>query len=88
MGSRSVSSSTDALDSDQARRTTQRIIQHTRSLPTDSPVPCILSTDREYKSDSGRSDRYTVRTPMATGVSRASYEGYMTEYDDYVHWET
>ena len=39
VGSRSVSSSTDALDSDQARHTTQRILQHTRSLPTDSPVP-------------------------------------------------
>ena len=51
VGSRSVSSSTDALDSDQARLTTQRILQHTRSLPTDSPVPCIPSTDREYKSD-------------------------------------
>ena len=36
--SKSVSSSTDALDSDQARGTTQRILQHTRSLPTDSPV--------------------------------------------------
>ena len=69
VGSRSVSSSTEALDSDQARHTTQRIIQHTRSLPTDSPVPHI-TTDREYKSDSGLSDRYTVRTPMATGVSR------------------
>ena len=51
MGSRSVSSSTDALDSDQARHITQRIIQHTRSLPTGSPVPYIPSTDREYKSD-------------------------------------
>ena len=59
MGSRSVSSSTDALDSDQARHTTQRIIQHTRSLPTDSPVPYIPLTDREYKSDSGLSDKYT-----------------------------
>ena len=38
VGSRSVSSSTEALDSDQARCTTQRIIQHTRSLPTDSPI--------------------------------------------------
>ena len=57
VGSRSVSSSTDALDSDQARRTTQRILQHTRSLPTDSPVPYIPSTDREYRSDSGLSDR-------------------------------
>ena len=83
VGSRSVSSSTDALDSDQARCTTQRIIQHTRSLPTDSPVPYIQSTDKEYKSDSGLSDKYTVRTPIATGVSRSSCEGYMTEHDDY-----
>ena len=83
IGSRSVSSSTDALDSDQARHTTQRIIQHTRSLPTDSPVPYIPSTDKEYKSDSGLSDKYTSRTPIATGVSRSSYEGYMTEHDDY-----
>ena len=72
VGSRSVSSSTDALDSDQARRTTQRILQHTRSLPTDSPVPYIPSTDREYRSDSGLSDQYTVRTPIATGVSRST----------------
>ena len=44
--SRSVSSSTEALDSDHARYITNRITQHarsmatgTRSLPTDSPVP-------------------------------------------------
>ena len=83
VGSRSVSLSTDALDSDQARHTTQRILQHTRSLPTNSPVPYIPSTDREYRSDSGLSDRYTVRTPMATGVDRSAYVGYMTEHDDY-----
>ena len=68
VGSRSVSSSTDALDSDQARHTTQRILQHTRSLPTDSPVPYIPSTDKEYRSDSGLSDQYTVRTPISTSV--------------------
>ena len=56
VGSRSVSSSTEALDSDQARCTTQRIMQHTRALPTDSPIPHI-PTDREYKSDSGFSDK-------------------------------
>ena len=78
MGSRSVSSFTDALDSDQARHVTQRIIQHTRSLPTDSPVPYVPSTDREYKSESGLSDKY-----ITTGVSRSSNEGYMTEHDDY-----
>ena len=50
VGSRSVSSSTDALDSDQMRQTTQRILQHIRSLPTNSPVPHIQSTDREYRS--------------------------------------
>ena len=82
VGSRSVSSSTEALDSDQARHTTQRIIQHTRSLPTDSPIPHI-PTDREYKSDSGLSDQHTVRTPIVSGMSRPSYEGYMTEHDDY-----
>ena len=85
--SKSVSSSTDALDSDQARHTTQRILQHTRSLPTDSPVPYIPSTDREYRSDSGLSDRYTTRTPIATGMRRSSYEGYRTEYDDMLLWE-
>ena len=44
--SRSVSSSTEALDSDHARYITSKITQHarslatgTRSLPTDSPVP-------------------------------------------------
>ena len=80
VGSRSVSSSTDALDSDQAMHTTQRILQHTRSLPTDSPVPYIPSTDREYRSDSGLSDRYTARTPIATGMRRSSYKGYRTVY--------
>ena len=79
----SISSSTEALDSDQARQTTRRILQYTRSLPTNSPVPHILTTDREYRSDSDLSDRYTVRTPMATGVDRSSYMGYMTEHDDY-----
>ena len=83
IGSRSVFSSTDALDSDQARCINQRIIQHTRSLLTDSPVPYIPSTDREYKSESGLSDKYTSRAPIVTGVSRSSYVGYMTEHDDY-----
>ena len=83
MGSRSVSSSTEALDSDQARHITQRIIQHTRSLPTNSPVPYAPSTDREYRSESGLSDRYTSRAPIATGACRSSYGGYVTEHDDY-----
>ena len=83
VSSRSISSSTEAMDSDQARQTTQIILQHTRSLPTDSPVPKVPTTDREYRSDSGLSDRYITRTPMAPGVDRSSYLGYMTEHDDY-----
>ena len=83
IGSRSVSSSTEALDSDQARCITQRIIQHTRSLPTNSPVPYAPSIDREYRSESGLSDRYTSRTHKVTGVHRSSYDGYVTEHDGY-----
>ena len=80
VSSRSVSSSTEALDSEQARMTTQRILQHTRSLPTNSPVPYVSMTDREYRSDSGLSERYTTRIPM---VRREDETSYMTEYDDY-----
>ena len=84
MSSRSISSSTEALDSDQARQTTQRILQHTRSLPTNSPVPYVSMTDREYRSDSGLSERYTTRIPMATGGDRSSYRSdYVIEYEDY-----
>ena len=83
VSSRSISSSTEALDSDQARQTTQRILQHTRSLPTNSPVPYVSITDREYRSDSGLSERYTTKIPRVTGIDRSSYRGYMTEQGDY-----
>ena len=82
--SRSISSSTEALDSNQARQTTRRILQHTRSLPTRSPEPQIRIMGREYKSDSDLSKRYTTRTPRVIGGDRSSYKSdYMTEYDDY-----
>ena len=82
--SRSISSSTEALDSDQARLTMRRILQHTRSLPTSSPEPQIQIIGRESKSDSGHSNRYITRTPMVIGSNRSSYRSdCMTEYDDY-----
>ena len=81
-GSRSVSSSTEALDSDQARCITQRIIKNARSLPTNSPVPYVPSTDREYQSESGISDRYSPRVHIATGVHRSSHDNYETGLDD------
>ena len=56
--SRSVSSSTEALDSDHARYITSRITQHarsvatgTRSLHTDSPVPYFQTFEREHVSE-------------------------------------
>ena len=83
-----ISSSTEALDSEQARQTTRRILQHTRSLPNNSPVPYLSMIDREYRSDSGLSDRYTSRIPMTAGGDRSSYRSdYMTEYDDYATLE-
>ena len=61
--SRSVSSSTEALDSDHARYTTSRITQHarsmaagTRSLPTDSPVPYFQPLERRHVSEGVPSD--------------------------------
>ena len=61
--SRSVSSSTEALDSDHARYITSRIAQHARSmangnrsLPTDSPVPYFQPIERGHMSEGGLSD--------------------------------
>ena len=60
---RSVSSSTEALESDHARYITRRIAQHarsmatsTRSLPTDSPVPYNQPIERGYASEGRLSD--------------------------------
>ena len=61
--SRSVSSSTEALDSDHARFVTHRIAQHarsmatsTRSLPTNSPVPYCQLFERGPMSEGRYSD--------------------------------
>ena len=61
--SRSVSSSTEALDSDHARYITSRLTQHarsmatgTRSLPTDSPVPYFQPLERGHVSEGVPSD--------------------------------
>ena len=53
----SISSSTEALESDHTRDVTRKIAQdarsmatHTRSLPTDSPVPYFQPVERGYMS--------------------------------------
>ena len=89
-GSRSVSSSIEALDSDQARYITKRIFQHARSmttgprsLPTNLPVPYFQPVDRGYMSESGLSERYSPRAEIVKGVCRSSHDGYATGLDDY-----
>ena len=56
--SQSISSSTEALESDHARYVTRKIVQHarsmatgTRSLPTDSPIPYFQPIERGYMSE-------------------------------------
>ena len=63
--SRSVTSSTEALESDHARYITRRIAQHarsmatsTRSLPTDSPVPYFQLIERAYMSEGSQEGVY------------------------------
>ena len=89
-GLRSVSSSTEALDSDQARNVTRWIFQHAgsvaagpRSLPTNSLDPYFQPVDRGYMSESGLSDRYSPRAAIVKGVCRSSHDGYATGLNDY-----
>ena len=62
---RSVSSSSEALESYHARYITRRIAQHarsvatgTRSLPTDSPVPYFQPVERGYMSEGSQEGVY------------------------------
>ena len=68
--SRSISSSTEALESDHARYVTRRIVQHTRtiatgtrSLPTNSPIPYFQPIERGYMSEGSQEGVYA--TPYA-----------------------
>ena len=63
--SRSVSSSTEALEPDQARYVTRKIMQHarsmatgTRALPTDSPVPYFQPIERGYMFEGSQEGVY------------------------------
>ena len=73
--SRSVSSSTEALDSDHARYITHQIAQHaramatsTRSLPTDSPVPYFQPIERGHMSEGRLSDMDLQEAVFAKGI--------------------
>ena len=73
--SRSVSSSTEALDSNHARYITHRIAQHarsmatsTRSLPTDSPVPYFQPIERGHMLEGRLSDLGSQEAVLAGGL--------------------
>ena len=73
--SKSVSSFTEALDSDHARYITSWIAQHarsmatgTRSLPTDSPVPYFQPIERGQVSEGGLSDIDSQRAVLLGGL--------------------
>ena len=64
---KSVSSSTEALESDHARCVTRRIVQHarsmatsTRSLPTDSSIPYFQPIERGYMSEGSQEGVYAT----------------------------
>ena len=65
--SKSISSSTEALESDHARYVTRKIAQYarsmatgTRSLPTNSPIPYFQSIERGYMSEGSQEGVYVT----------------------------
>ena len=73
--SRSVSSSTEALNSNYARYITHQIAQHarsiatgTRSLPADSPVPYFQPIERGHMSEGRLSDMDSQEAVFAGGI--------------------
>ena len=90
--SRSISSSTEALESDHARYVTRKIVQHarsmatgTRSLPTDSPIPYFQPNERGYMSE-GSQERvhmppYVDPSEHAINIGGTDYHSEITEMD-------
>ena len=87
----SISSSTEALESDQARYVTRRIVKHarsmvvgTRSLPTDSPIPYFQLIERGYMSEGSQEGIYTtpyVEPSVNTETDRVPIFTGLDDYD-------
>ena len=84
--SRSVSSSTEALDSDHARYITNRIAQHarsmangTRSLPTDSPIPYFQPIERGHVSEGIPSDIGSLEDVPHGGMQTPPHHANLSE---------
>ena len=85
----SVSSSTEALESDHARFVTRTIVQHarsmatcTRSLPTDSPIPFQL-IERRHMSEGSLEGITPYRIPSehTINIGGIDYHSEITETD-------
>ena len=90
--SRSISSSTEALESDHARYATRKIAQHarsmatgTRSLPTDSPLPYFQPIERGYMSEGSQEGVYVTPyvdpSEHTVNIGSTDYHSEITETD-------
>ena len=90
--SRSISSSTEALESDHARYVTRKIVQHarsmatgTRSLPTDSPIPYFQPIERGYMSEGSQEGVYATPyvnpSEHTVNIGGTDYHSEITETD-------
>ena len=90
--SKSVSSSTEALESDHTRYVTRRIAQHarsmatgTRSLPTDSPIPYFQPIERGYMFEGSREGVYVTPyvdpSERTVNIGGIDYHSEITETD-------
>ena len=90
--SRSVSFSTEALESDHARYVTRKIVQHarsmatsTRSLPSNSSVPYFQPIERGYMSEGSQEGVYATPyvdpSEHAVNIGGTDYHPEITETD-------
>ena len=89
---KSISSSTEALESDHARYVTRKIAQHarsmatgTRSLPTDSPIPYFQPIERGYMSEGSQEGVYATPyvdpSEHTVNIGGTDYHSEITETD-------
>ena len=90
--SKSISSSTEALESDHARYMTRRIAQHatsmathTRTLPTDSPIAYFQPVERGYMSEGSQEGVYATPyvdpSEHTINIGGTDYHSEITETD-------
>ena len=88
----SISSSTEALESDHARYVTRKIVQHarsmaagTRSLPTNSPIPYFQPIERGYMSEGSQegvyAPPYIEPSEHTINIGGTDYHSEITEMD-------